>query len=199
MKRVMFDTETTGLIKQALPVSHPSQPHLVQLGIILFEDDGKEIASADLIIRPVGFEIPKEASNIHGVTQELAMQVGVPLATAMSVFSQLRANCEEILAYNMEFDDKIMQIAFERLGRKPTGSGPKLKTCAMRMATPIVKLPPTQRMIDVGRGNQYKPPNLTEAYKFFFGRGFEGAHSAIDDARAAKEVYVEMKRLTSNG
>jgi DNA polymerase-3 subunit epsilon len=188
-----YDTETTGLVRQNLPASHTDQPFLVQLGAILANDTGQELASVDLIVRPDGWTIPKVASDIHGVTQERAEQCGVPLATALSAFTQLRANADEVVAYNITFDALVMEAAFARIGRKPSNPGPTKRTCAMMMALPVLNLPPTERMLRAGF-NKPKPPNLTETHQFLFGCGFDGTHSAVVDARAALRCFIELRR-----
>jgi hypothetical protein len=79
---LVFDTETTGLPLFEQPSDHPDQPHLVQLGALLVDlDTRRELASVDLIVRPDGWVIGEEVSKIHGITHELAMDVGVPEAS----------------------------------------------------------------------------------------------------------------------
>lgn len=192
---LFFDTETSGFVQKDFPPEHPGQPHLVQLGAILATSSGKEVTCVDLVIRPPkGFQIPDGAAKTHGITTELANAIGIPLASAMSVFLQLRANCSEIVAFNSDFDDLVMKAAIARLGVTPSHPGPGKLTCCMRAAEPVMKLPPTARMKATGYGDKFKAPNLQEAYKFFVDdKGFEGAHSALVDARATMQVYFAMK------
>lgn len=191
---LVYDTETTGLTKTQLPAEHPEQPHLVQLGAILLTDSGREVASCDLIVRPNGYTIPDGAAKVHGVTTGIANEIGVPLATVLSVYAQLRANAQELVAYNDAFDDIVMRAAFHRHGRQPSHAGPDRRTCCMTLASPIVGLPPTDRMKAAGF-TKNKPLNLKECYRFFFNRDFAGeAHSAIHDARAAAEILFEIRR-----
>jgi DNA polymerase III subunit epsilon len=191
---LVYDTETNGLTKPQLPVGHPEQPHLVQLGALLLTDTGKEVSSVDLIVRPDNWTIPDVAAKVHGITTGIAKEVGVPLATVLSAFAQLRAIAGEIVAYNIDFDDLVMRAAFHRLGKAPSHPGPDKRTCCMTLASPIVNLPPTDRMRAAGF-TKNKPPNLTEAYQFFFGKPFKGdAHAAIHDCRAAAEILFEIRR-----
>jgi len=39
----------------------------------------------------------------------------------------------------------------------------------------------------------FKALNLQETYKFFFGREFQGAHRAIADVIACREIYREIR------
>ena len=165
--------------------------------MILADDASNEIQSVELIVRPEGYEIPKQASDVHKITTEKAIAVGLPLMSVLSVFCQMRAVADEMIAYNLPFDELLMAAAISRSGRKPSHPGPKKRTCAMHLATPIVNLPPTPRMIAAGFGDKPKTPNLTEAHQFFFGKAFEGAHGALSDCRATLRVYYEILRRQS--
>ena len=60
------------------------------------------------------------------------------------------------------------------------------------MSTPILKLPPTERMLAAGR-THFKSANLSEAYKHFTGNELVGAHSALADVQACMAVYFAIK------
>lgn len=188
----VYDTETSGLTLSHLPADHPAQPRLVQLGALLLTEEGTEVSSVSLIVRPEGWSIPDEASLVHGITTGFAEAAGVSVVTALSAFAQLRANARLQVAYNLDFDRIVMAAAFARASRKPKVEPEEL--CAMRAAGPIVNLPPTEKMKAAGF-DRWKPPSLAEAYRFLFGRELPGpAHSALADARAAAEVYFELKK-----
>ena len=46
---------------------------MVQIAWLTFDNDGNKIDSKDYIIKPIGYTIPTEASNLHGITTERAM------------------------------------------------------------------------------------------------------------------------------
>lgn len=185
--KLFYDCETTGFIDQRLPVEHHLQPHLVQLGLILTTDSEMEVASADLTVRPEGYQIPEQASKVHGITTEIAREIGVPFATVMSVFLQLRANASEVVTFNRSYDDFIIRASIHRTGRVPSHPGPTKNTCCMALVTPIMKMAQTEKM--KGTPWAHKNPKLEEAYSFFMKRPMVNAHNAIWDARATKEIY----------
>lgn len=191
---LFYDTETNGYQNQRLVWNHPDQPHLVQLGVILADDLGHEVASAELIVKPDDFSISNETAKVHGITFDIAKECGVPLATVMSVFVQLRANAAEIVAFNQAFDNFIIQASIHRTGRTPSHPGPEKKTCCMKLATEAMKIPPTAKMKKAGF-DLYKAPDLQEAYTHFMGKPFENAHSALADARASMKVYFAIKAM----
>ncbi len=77
---LFFDTETTGLPPRGAPIDDPRQPHLVQLAAMLADDDGRVLFAMSEIIRPDGYSVPEQASNVHGITTEIAEAVGLEFA-----------------------------------------------------------------------------------------------------------------------
>lgn len=195
MSTLVFDTETTGFVLDKKPPSHPEQPYLVELGCVLYDDNAIERACINLIVKPDGWTIPKSASDVHGITTEMANDLGVPLVVALAAFSHLAKAATNHVGHNIQFDLKVMQAQFYRLGKPFPTMNPR---CTKDMAEPIMKLPPTQRMIDAHMGHKFKSPNLTECIRFFFDEELIGAHGAIADTRACARVYFEILRRTAN-
>ena len=188
---LIFDSETSGLPNKR-PISDESQPHLVELAGVLCEEDGHERASFNFIVRPDGWEIPDEVAAIHGITTDIALRSGVPLKVVVVAFAHLMQQATTLIAHNAEFDCKILDIAMHRAEYvRPRPS----TRCTMKMATPVLKLPPTPKMLERGMVNHYKRPSLQEAHQALLGCGFEGAHRAIDDARAASRVFFKLKEM----
>lgn len=186
------DTETSGLPKKYLSVDHPEQPYLVELGAILAdEENDKEIASISLLVKPDGWVIPDEAARVHGITTERATAAGVPALVALSALTHLWAQADALIAYNLPFDLRILNIAMARLGRASLLPRPARSVCVMEMATPVVNLPPTERMLAAGF-NRPKSPTLMEAHEALFGERFDGAHGALVDARQALKLYRKL-------
>jgi DNA polymerase III epsilon subunit-like protein len=63
----------------------------------------------------------------------------------------------------------------------------------------IMKLPLSEAQAsffkDKGITQQYKNPRLEEAHIHFMGYGIEGAHDAMVDVRACKDVYFKLHSL----
>jgi DNA polymerase-3 subunit epsilon len=67
--------------------------------------------------------------------------------------------------------------------------------CTQALSTPILKLPPTAKMIAAGR-RHYKSANLGEAYRHFTGQELAGAHQAMVDVQACMAVYFAIVEQT---
>ena len=72
---LFFDTETSGLPNNwNAPVTDVNNwPRLVQIAWLIFDKQGNKLAENMSVIRPNGIVIPKEASDIHKITQEEAL------------------------------------------------------------------------------------------------------------------------------
>ena len=182
MSFLFIDTETTAKADFKAAPDAPQQPRLVQLGMVLSDGTGKELGSVDLIVKPDGFSIPKEASDIHGITQEIAEDCGVPLALAMDILDAWMTIAETKVAHNIEYDDFVISGELLRMGRstkEPKGF------CTMQAMTPECQIP--------NKWGKFKWPKLQEAYSHAFGKEFDNAHSAIADVRACKDLFFWLK------
>jgi DNA polymerase-3 subunit epsilon len=189
---LIFDTETTGLVDDRLPVDHSSQPHIVQIAAQLCFDDGSIAAGMSLIVNP-GVEVPSGAAAVHGITTEKARAVGVSPALAVKVFGELYRRADLIVAHNAKFDKSVIEAAiarvygFTRPLRKPT-------FCTMEAASPILNLPPTAKMVAAGF-HKPKAPKLEQCVRHFFNEDLDGAHDAMVDVVACRRVYFHLKGM----
>lgn len=194
---IVYDTETSGLPLFSEPSEDPRQPHVVQLAAIVVDLDTREhLSSMNAIIRPEGWTIPREVSDIHGITTERALAEGIPEEDALDMFLSMWDQKLRV-AHNESFDARIIRIAQSRFGYDETQlalwKGGKA-LCTQRMATPIMKIPPTPKMRAAGFF-KFKSANLQEAHQHFCGRPFEDAHSAMADVKACMAVYFAIQDL----
>ena len=184
---LFFDTETTGLPRNwKAPVSDLSNwPLLVQLAWLHYDKEGKKISENNFIIRPDGFKIPTEVSNIHGISNDRAVREGVPLQTVLNDFQNLVTQSTYLVAHNMSFDEKIVGAEFLRKNM-PNSIVAKNRICTMEKSTNYCKL-------DGPYG--YKWPKLSELHYKLFRTSFAEAHNAAVDINATAKCFWEMKRL----
>jgi len=187
---LFFDTETTGLPQWHSPITDSAQPHLVQLAALFTDNDGTEVSLLNVIIRPEGWTIPVEASNVHGITTERAYECGVPLKAALSIFNAMLRAASKRVAHNISFDDMLVSIAAERVGagRLMEALAGQPTFCTMNATTNICKIPSPRAR----HQEDYKWPKLSEAYKHFFNEELVGAHDALVDVRACKRIYFAL-------
>jgi len=186
---LFFDTETTGLPKKYnAPVNDlDNWPRIVQFAWTLCREDGMHIISKSYIIKPDGFIIPPEATKVHGIGHEEAVNMGRDLQEVMSRFNDEAAKATHLVAHNIDFDINIVGAEILRTGIKSNLKGlPRL--CTMKNSTGYCKLPKVN-------GSGYKWPRLEELYWCLFRERFDGAHNAIADVYATAKCFFEMKKL----
>lgn len=188
---LVFDTETTGLVKDKFPPEHPDQPRLVQLAVVQLDDDLNVIQKVSVIIKPDGFIIPEQASDIHGITQEKAEKYGLPIKSVLSVFNQMCLQSVRLVAHNLKFDQLLIRSETAR-NKVPDRTLAMDVYCTMEESRDLVAIQPTKKMVAAGM-TQYKNPSLAEAYRHFTGEDLVGAHDAIVDVMATIEVYRHIK------
>ena len=183
---LFFDTETSGIPRNyKAPVTDLANwPRLVQLAWVLTDAEGNDIASAEHIVKPDGYTIPKAAAQIHGITTEIALRDGVDLSIALDAIGDGLKQATTLVAHNVAFDEKILGAEFLRSSRKnAVASKPRL--CTMQASTHFCQLPGPYG---------YKWPSLQELYSKLFNEKVEGAHRAMIDVRACTRCYFELKR-----
>lgn len=181
---LFFDTETTGLPKNwSAPTTDLNNwPRLVQLAYLIYDYDGNLILSSNEIILPDGFTIPKEASNIHGITAEIANYRGREIGVVFETFLIHLKRAEVLVAHNMAYDEKIIGAELIRLGEENI-VGNKKRICTMTSTVDLCK-------IDGPHGHKW--PKLAELHRYLFNHDFEGAHDALIDIEATAKCFWEL-------
>lgn len=154
---VALDLETTGLSSK--------HDRIVQIGIEKFYPDGR-ITSWESIIDPT-IPIPKEASDVHHITDEIVAGEPTFEDIAPILFVGLK-ECD-LLGYNLHsFDVKFLVAEFAR--------------CKMKFIVP--------RIIDAYKIYiRHYPRNLTNAVAHYLNEDLVDAHSALADARASMRLF----------
>jgi DNA polymerase III epsilon subunit-like protein len=194
---LLVDTETSGLPDASLPITHPSQPRVVQLAAYLAADEAdgtlRHVSSLNAVIRPNGWEVGASALRVHGITTEYALAFGEPLSDVVARLIDLLTRADELsgagrlVAHNATFDTRMLLAELQHCGADVTLLGALRPFCTMRALTTRMKLP--------GRHpGQYKWPNLDEAYRFTFGADVPtetGArHTAMTDLLACRDIFI---------
>ena len=188
-KYLFFDTVTTGL---PLNFKVPRQivnnwPRLVQLSWIVTDEKGNKLKAADHIIRPSGFTIPKDASDIHGITTAMAVRKGEDLTAVITEFMDDYKSADLVVGHNVDFDKNVVGAETIRLGMKDILDS-KPSVCTMKSSTDYCALPSK-------KGDGYKYPNLQELHKKLLGKSFGDAHNSASDIAATERCFWKLVEL----
>ena len=186
-KYLFFDTETTGIPKdyKAPCTNTDNWPRLIQLGWLLTDAEGRILSEGNHIVRPDGFEIPKAASDVHGITTDFALENGKPLLDVIFAFGADLNQAECVIGHNLDYDLHIVGAEYVRLGYDSRIMFARPTLCTMHATIQYCNIP--------GRFGP-KWPKLMELYTKLFGQEFDGAHDAMADIVATKECFFELIR-----
>lgn len=173
---VAFDLETTGLELETA--------RIVTASIVQLNASGEVEKSWEWLIDP-GIEIPIEASNVHGVTTEMAREKGMDSKTAVSeiieVLSRYLAQSIPVVAFNAPYDFSILQHEAIRHQLLPLDAKPILD--------PLV----LDKHFVPRRMGKRTLGALSPHYKI----NLENAHTSADDALAAGRIAQQIARIFS--
>jgi DNA polymerase-3 subunit alpha len=115
---IIFDTETTGLPKDwNLDYTHTDNwPRIVQIAWQIHDEWGNLIEAKDFIIKPDNFDIPYDAEKIHGISTQLAIEMGEDLEFVAKIFNHALSKSKFVVGQNISFDRNVMGAEFTRLG-----------------------------------------------------------------------------------
>ena len=176
-KILFVDTETTGF---------GSDARIVQIAWLIHDLNGNEIKSRNYVIKPVGFEIPEKATEIHGITTQAALDGGYHLKMVMLKFLNDLTCCNILIGHNISYDIRMVTYEFARIGVIYNFDMTE-KVCTMHKSTDYCAIPSENRY--------YKKPTLQELHSKLFGDKFEGSHDAMADIRATAKCYWQLKNL----
>ena len=185
---LIFDTETTGLPKKwkAPLTDFENWPRVVQLAWQCHDLKGNFLFAKNHVIKPDGFSIHKEATDIHGISQEIANEKGVSLKDALTDFVEDVKKAKIIIGHNVDFDINIVGSELLRCGMK------EIMTTAPRFCT---KIESTEFCAIKNKSGGLKSPTLTELHLKLFDIPFPEAHNAAADVEATSRCFLELVRV----
>lgn len=183
-KFVVFDTEGSGLFNFALPADDPTQLRLAQFSAVVTDDDLNVDREINLYVRPDGWNMQDDATEINGLTDEFLEEHGIPVLDVLKVYTDLVDEGYCFAAYNAQHDCKAMRSELRRAGLDDRFED-TLNTCLMRSCNPL-KIPKSNGK----RGS----PRLRDACDHF-GIVNEKEHDGLNDARAAYQILLKLREL----
>jgi DNA polymerase III subunit epsilon len=157
---VVLDLETTGL--------NPYRNEIIEIGAIKVDVASLNFPTFQVLVKPEK-KIPREATEINGITQEMVEKDGVVLAEALNNFREFVGDLP-FVTYNADFDMKFLWCAGDRNGIRFDNR----YCCALKRARRAWQGLPSYRL-----------DYLAEVLKI---KG--NAHRALGDCQRALPVFI---------
>lgn len=170
----VFDLETTGL--------DLTDARIVTACAVELDSSGNVVGTNSEWLANPGIEIPTQASDVHGVTTEIAVRDGRPadvvVGELLSTLRDFFARGLPVVAYNAPYDFTILHYEAIRHGLEPLKLG--------AVIDPLV----IDRFKDKYRKGKRRLENAAEFYQV----PLDDAHNATADAIAAGRVAQAIAR-----
>ncbi len=186
-KILFFDTETTGLPNNynAPITAVQNWPRMVQLAFLVHNEDGSLESKHNYIIKPEGYMIPADASRIHRITTQQALNDGQDLGQVLSLLHQAIGESSILIGHNVEFDKAIVGAEFirKKIETKALLSTRSFCTMKDKNVVNFCKIP--------GKYG-FKWPTLEELHFKLFKEQIKEAHDASIDIESTAKCFFEL-------
>lgn len=201
---LVFDTETSGLFPQDTSnLKTLDLPTIVQLSYVIYDINKHAVIDTYNVYvkQPKETDYSKEAFKINRITKDMCDN-GVSIMEALYKFCDAYMSCKYIVAHNLAFDKKMIQLEVIRNLDKmkldlisPINLfndtfnalwGIKLY-CSMEKGKHI-----TNVFLKGKYGNYKKSPKLQELHEKLFGTIPNNLHDSLVDCKVCLKCYVKM-------
>lgn len=208
MRVLVFDTETTGLPQTKIlnPDTLHQWPTIVQFSYIIYDLSLNDIVeSKDYVIKvPESIVISEESSKIHGITNEISSNMGIPIDDALNEFFYYLRDVDWIIGHNISFDINMIKVELLRIIYSQKLSSNQLKNykydlhyianyknvcCTLQDS---IKLCNIQAIDKFGRP-YLKYPKLIELHQKLFNSSPNNLHNSFNDILVTLRCFMKLK------
>lgn len=170
MSTILFDTETTGLLKPSIN-KLDAQPYIVEFYAVKVDDEFNIIGEFETYIKPP-IPIPKETSDIHGIDDKKVSNA--PSFSDIAIdLSNFFLGVDTLVAHNLPYDRSMLANELHRLDKVLNFPWPINHICTVEKSMYI----------------QQRRMNLGDLHEFCTGKKHENAHTAKADVFALVRCY----------
>ena len=230
-KRIMvFDTETNGLFpKINLEMNERGElerlpeidkyPYILQLSFVVFDLETKTITEKfnEYIRVDDTVEISDRITEINGINRTICKEKGISIVQALDRFYDAYSNVDYVVAHNIAFDKKVMEIELQRnfsklshiLSRSVfmfndtynSRNGINL-VCSMELSKKYCNIlierestynRPDNREPQPIKYKMLKSPRLEELHYKLFGYKPDNLHNSLVDTMVCLKCYLKIQ------
>ena len=172
MKTLVFDTETTGFLKNKM-VPLTDQPKIIEYFGVSLDKDFVEVSTRHELFNPQE-KLPLKIVQITGITDDdLKNSEPFTLERAQALKEHIESH-DEIVAHNLSFDMGMFNVEMQRHNLEINWPA---KICTVESTNHI-------------KGFRL---SLAKLYEELFDDAFDGAHRAEADVRALARCFKKLR------
>ena len=203
MNILIFDVETTGLLPKT---QFDPQIYITQLSFALYDTKNNRLIKTynAFINIPEEVVISEKITQITGIDREKLNKDGIDIVEALEIFFDAYSRTDIVVAHNLDFDSKVMEIEtarnYERFTNRETAPfivwmfdsiHNKLydiqMKCSMKMSIDLCNIQKKNSF-----GTYKKFPTLCELYEKLFHTKPENLHNSMVDVIVCLRCYLKM-------
>jgi DNA polymerase III epsilon subunit-like protein len=208
MRFLVFDTETTGLpqTRYINPFTLHQWPHIVQFSYIIYDSSLNNIVeSKDYTIKvPESISIPEDSTKIHGITNQISLEKGVPITEVLKEFFYYLREVDTLIGHNIEFDINMVRVELLRLINKNSFAEEQSKvhkydlhfltnfkniSCTLKESIQFCNI----QLIDKHGKPYLKYPKLVELHEKLFNKSPSNLHNSFNDILVTLRCFMKLK------
>lgn len=170
MEKIIFDTETTGLLKPSAQ-SLDEQPYIIEIHAVRLDDEFQLVDEFGSFVKPP-IPISDEITKITGIN-DVMVKDAPTFAEVYQDLVDVFLGTTKMIAHNLPFDRSMLANELLREDLVLKFPWPPQHLCTVEAAMPI-----EQRRI-----------NLSSLHQIATGKPHEGAHRAKEDVYALVRCY----------
>jgi DNA polymerase III epsilon subunit-like protein len=174
LKVFLFDTETTGLVKNSLiPLNH--QPRIIEFyGHTIDDETGETLEEIEFFCNP-GVGLDNVITRITGIKPE-DLKHAKPFSEYAPQISAAIGRVDAVVAHNLSFDMVLVESDCARC------------QCDIKFPQRLIC---TVEQTEWIKGHRL---SLTALHEELFGEPFKDAHRARSDVEALTRCYLELRK-----
>jgi DNA polymerase III epsilon subunit-like protein len=178
--RILFDTETTGLLKPSASDSN-MQPYITEICCVKIDDNFNLIDEIETYVKPP-IPIPQEVSKITGIDDN-TVRSAPTFEEIVPLLADFFVGTDHLIGHNLPFDRSMLVNELSRLDKQYMFPWPPYQWCTVEMSMNI-----EQRRL-----------SLSKLHEYATGKPHEGAHRAKNDVYALVRCYHWLLERVSSG
>lgn len=157
---------------------------MIAVAAMLFSQKWEERGAFHFLTRPEGNVSAAGAKAVHHISEREREIYGIRQKLVLASLMDLARNSREIIAFNLPFASRIIEIELDRASADPTDwiRGGLRRTCAMEAAGQKFNSGRAMKLVDAheaATGISYDPP---------------ARDKHIHDAKAVARIMMEIRR-----